>query len=321
MINIIDLNYSHNPYPLLSQNIIDLILENISKNKKTLLFLNRRWESNSLICKDCSNQIKCDFCDIWMVLHKYPLQKLICHHCHNEKEIPMTCPKCHSTNLNQVWVWIQKVEDNIRKIFKENEIIRLDSDKIHKEWISREDIKKAQIIISTESVNTISIDNLGLVWFLLLELEFLIPEYNIEEQIYDNISYNMKRWSDIAIQTYIPNSSFINILTEWNFKDFLMTSLKERKDFNYPPYKELVYVWVKSKSQEKVKDIIIKLKNKLEINNTENKKVIFYDKELFSKRASEYHQKIVIKWEDLQEFLSCIKFEVFRNKEINIEWK
>lgn len=320
MINIVDLNYSKNVFPLISQNLVDSIEKTIWDWKKTLLFLNKRWEASSLICKDCSSQIKCDFCDIWMTVHKYPKKMLICHLCSFEKNIPVSCPKCMSTNLAQVWVGIQKIEENITKLFHKFKILRLDSDKIKKEWINKDEIKTADLIIATEIINTINITNLGLVGILLLESEFLVSEYNIEEQIYDNIYYNIKRWSDILIQTYIPESNFLKLISEWNYKDFLNYTLAERKQFWYPPFKELAYIWVKSKSKERVKDIIVKLKNKLELENNW-KNTIFYDKEIFSKKASLFYQKIILKWDNLQDFLNTIKFEIFRNKEINIEWK
>ncbi|MDD2486822.1 MAG: hypothetical protein PHS92_00420 [Candidatus Gracilibacteria bacterium] len=320
MITTIDLNYSNNIFPLLSENIIEAVKNNISEGKKVLLFLNRRGEAHSIVCKNCSYQVKCDFCDIGMTIHKYPKPLLICHHCNAEKNIPMECPKCSSTNLINIGTGVQKIEENLKKTFNDTIITRLDSDKIHKEGILIDEIRNSQIIIATESINTISIDNLGLVCFLLLELEFLIPEYNIEEQVYDNITYNMKRGSEIMIQTYIPDSNFIKLIQEGNFKDFVTQSMNERKEFNYPPYKELVYIWVRSKSKEKMKDMIIKLYNKLEINNISSN-TIFYDKELFMKRNNEFHQKIVVKGDNLKEFLSCVKYEVFRNKEINLEWK
>lgn len=320
MITIIDLKYSKNPFPLISQNLINAIQKTLESGNKILLYLNKRWEASSLICKDCSNQIKCDNCDIGMNVHKYPNQKLICHHCSAEKIIPTSCPKCKWINLIQIWVWTQKIEDNIKKIFSSYSVTRLDSDKIIKEWISENEIKKSNIIIATEIINTIFIENLGLTWFLLFELEFLIPEYNIEEQIYNNVTYNIKRWSDILIQTYIPDSNILKLISEWNYKDFINYTLKERKEFNYPPYKDLVYVWVKDKNKDRIKDIIFKLKNKLDINN-KTWNIIYFDKDLFAKKANEFYQKIIIKWDNLEDFLSCIKNEIFRNREISVEWK
>lgn len=320
MINLIDLNHTKQEFPLFSYELIEEINKNLGKNKKIILFFNKRWEANSLICKDCNYQLRCPNCDISFTVHKYPENRLICHHCNNKINIPACCPNCDWTNLAQIWIWTQKIEDQIKKLFWKYKILRTDSDKKNKEWLCLEDIKNAQIIITTEFINSISLENVWLVAFLLIEQEFVIPEYDIEEQIFDNIYYNIKRWSDVIIQTYIPDSKIVKLIIEWNYKNFLVETLKERKTYNYPPYKELVYIWVKNKNLTRVKDIIFKLKNKLDLANNGNYE-IFFDKDIFSKKASEFQQKIVIKWNDLQEFLGTIKWEIFRNKEINVERK
>ncbi len=320
MITIINLNKSLFPYwQLITQNLIDNIKNKLKEKKQILLYLNKRWESGGLMCKDCNYQIKCKNCNVSMNIHKYPKNILLCHCCNFEDIIPIYCPKCNWTSLIQIWVWTQKIEDIIKTIFPKNNILRLDSDIINKEWFFKENIEIADIIIATETINTIFLNNLWLVWFLFFELELCIPEYDIEEHIYNNISYNIKRWSNIIIQTYNPKSEILKILTSWNFKDFMMYTLNERLKYSYPPYKELVYIWVKHKNKNKIQDIIFKLKNKLDIYN--NEKIIYFDKELFIKKAGYFFQKIIIKWENIENFLDCIKNEIFKNKEISIEWK
>ncbi|MDD4530713.1 MAG: hypothetical protein PHO80_04155 [Candidatus Gracilibacteria bacterium] len=320
MINLIDLNHTKQEFPLFSYELIEEINKNLGKNKKIILFFNKRGEANSLVCKDCNYQLRCPNCDISFTVHKYPENRLICHHCNNKIDIPAYCPNCDGANLTQIGIGTQKIEDQIKKLFGKYKILRTDSDKKNKEGLCLEDIKNAQIIITTEFINSISLENVGLVAFLLIEQEFVIPEYDIEEQIFDNIYYNIKRGSDVIIQTYIPDSKIVKLIIEGNYKNFLVETLKERKTYNYPPYKELVYIWVKNKNLTRVKDIIFKLKNKLDLANNGNYE-IFFDKDIFSKKASEFQQKIVIKGNDLQEFLGTIKGEIFRNKEINVERK
>lgn len=133
-----------------------------------------------------------------------------------------------------------------------------------------------------------------LVAFLLLESEIAVPEYDIEEKIYTNIAYNARKGSDIYIQTFTPKSDLIRNITEGNYRDFLVHTLAERKAFSYPPYKELVHIWVRDKSKDRIKDIIYKLKNKLEVLKNPDIE-LYFDKELFTKRNNEYGQKIVLK--------------------------
>lgn len=321
MLTIIDLNYSINPYPYISQELIDAISSTLLNNKRVLIFFNRRGDSNALICKDCSYQVKCENCDICMSVHKYPIKSLICHQCNNTIDIPNFCPVCKWSNLTQVWVWIQKMQDNLITIFKNHKINRLDSDKIKKEWIFIDDINFSDIVISTEVWNTISFDNLGLVVFPFFEVELIAWDYNIEEKLYTNISYNSKRWADVIIQTYTPKNRILKILSEWNYKDFLITTLEERKNFSYPPYTDLVYIWIKNKNKERITDIISKMVNKLFIMNENSDKIINFDKKLFTKKNWEFYQKIIIRWPDLQSFLEPVKLEIIRNREIELEWK
>lgn len=321
MITIIDLNYSHNPFPLLSQELIDWISRNLELDKKILIFLNRRWEAWTLICRDCSYQFKCSECDIAMSVHKYPRELLICNSCEKTEQIPSNCPNCRGANLQKIWVWTQKIEQYINGLFKDKKISRLDSDKIRKEWIDINDIKNSDIIIATEIVNTISFDNLWLVVFPLFEWELVIWDYDIEEKIYTNITQNIKRWSDVIIQTHIPKNQLLKTITEWNYKEFLVNSLEERKKFWYPPYNDLAHIYINWKDKVKLSEFSENFLNKLRSLYSSEKYSISYNKNSFSKKSWDYYQKIIIKWIRIEEFLKPLKMEIIRNRSINLEWK
>lgn len=265
MFTIIDLNYARCSLPFLSDELVEHMSETVAKGKKCLLFFNRRGSARTLLCKDCGHQFFCERCDLSMIVHTSPSPKLLCHHCSAESEMPHSCPKCHGSNLQSVGFGIQKIEENILRLFPDVRVARIDSDKKRSEGIQFQEIEAAQILLSTELGNTLAIDGIELVAFLLLESEIAVPEYDIEEKIYTNISYNSRKGSQIYIQTFAPKSDLIRNITEGNYRDFLVHTLAERKTFSYPPYKELVHIWVRDKNKERVKDIIYKLKNKLEL--------------------------------------------------------
>lgn len=321
MITIIDLNYSHNLFPLISEDMINGVESVIKENKKILVFLNRRWEAGTLICKDCSYQAKCGECDIAMSVHKYPSELLICNSCDRIEQIPIICPKCKWSNLQKIWVWTQKIEQYLNGIFKNKKISRLDSDKIKKEWINIEDIKSSDIIISTEIVNTISFDNLWLVVFPLFEWELVIWDYDIEEKIYNNIVQNIKRGADIIIQTYIPKNQLLKTITEWNYKEFLINSLEERKKFSYPPYNDLVHISISWRDKEKLAEFSENFLNKIKGFDLKWEYKINHNKSSFTKKSWDYCQKIVIKGNNIEEFLKPLRTEIIKNRNINLEWK
>lgn len=294
MFTIVDLNYARCPLPFLSDELIGKITETVEAGKKCLLFFNRRGSARTLICKDCGHQFLCERCDLAMIVHTSPIQRLLCHHCSIGSEMPHSCPKCHGNNLQSIGFGIQKVEESISKLFPDVKIARIDSDKKRTEGIQFQEIGEAQILLSTELGNTIAMEGIELVAFLLLESEIAVPEYDIEEKIYTNIVYNARKGSQIYIQTFAPKSDLIRNITEGNYRDFLIHTLAERKSFSYPPYKELVHIWVRDKNKERIKDIVYKLKNKLETLKTSDIE-LYFDKELFTKRNNEYGQKIVLK--------------------------
>lgn len=321
MITVLDLNHIPCKIPLISENVISSINTTLASQKRVLIFLNSRWQSKAIFCKDCGNIEKCEDCDISYSVQRYPFSSLICYQCGNTKELLNTCTKCNWTNLIWIGTGTQKVEENIQKLFKNNVIIRLDSDKIKKEWVNVSDIQNSDIIIATESINTVTFDNLWLVVFLLFENELIIPEYNIEEKIYANILINAKKWADVIIQTYCPQNELLKIITEGNYNDFLKYTLNERKSYNYPPFSDFAEILVSSNSKDRILDIMAKIYNKLEILNIDSNFQISYNKDIFNKKKWLFFQKILLKWKDLEGFLKNIKWEIIRNREVVIEWK
>lgn len=150
MFTIIDLNYAKCSLPFLSNELLEKISKTIVKEKKCLLFFNRRGSARTLICKDCGYQAICERCDLAMIVHTSPSHRLLCHHCSAESPIPHSCPKCHGSNLNSVGFGIQKIEENLAKLFPEVRIARIDSDKKRSEGMHFQEISEAQILLSTE---------------------------------------------------------------------------------------------------------------------------------------------------------------------------
>lgn len=158
MFTIIDLNYTRCSLPFLSNELLGKITETIANKKKCLLFFNRRGSARTLICKDCGYQAICEHCDLAMIVHTSPIHKLLCHHCSTESPLPPSCPKCHGNNLNSIGFGIQKIEENLTKLFPDLRIARIDSDKKRSEGLHFQEIQEAHILLSTEMGNTLSIE-------------------------------------------------------------------------------------------------------------------------------------------------------------------
>lgn len=325
-IYIVDLNKDKskkNNY--LSETLITKMQESFKNWKKTILYINKRWAYNMLVCKDCSNIEKCPACDIILSVHKNP-EKLICHHCWYSKEIPLSCEKCGSVNLEKVWVWTQQIEESIKKYFPWEIVFRMDSDNVKNIWekkLALENLKNSKIIIWTKMITTwFDFRDIWVIWIILLEQELQIPKYDTEEKIYSNIKQLIWRWgrvwseTDVIIQTFAPNNEMIKNLINLNYKEFLKKTLEERKIFNYPPFCELVTLRYKNVNSWNALDFMTNLKEKLD-------KFNFWEYEIIKnpntfKRNNQYFAQIIIKWNDVRKILENIKKEIFSDKDLAV---
>lgn len=202
-----------------------------------------------------------------MVVHTSPQKRLICHHCNAVQAFPLICDKCGGTNLLAINAGTQNIETSLKKHFPPANIFRLDSDKEKETGIYKQELEDANIIVGTSLSNNIPLQNIAVTAFLCIETEFSNSEYDTEERIYNTVLLHQNKGEDVVLQTYLPNLPIVRHLSEGNFKSFLQHTLAERKQFGYPPYGELVYVWVENERLENVKDTIFKLVNKLQIAN------------------------------------------------------
>ncbi len=322
IINISQDNSKINHY--LSNTLLNNIQKTLENKSKVILYLNRRWQFSSLICKDCSMIYKCKFCDISLSVHKFP-QKLLCHTCNYEKEVPIKCEKCNWKNLEKIWVWTQQIEESLVKIFPDKNIYRFDIDSLkNKTWKNEalENLNKADIIIWTKMITTgFDFKNIWLIGVVLLEQGLSIPKYDAEENLYFNIKQLIGRWerrgekTDIFIQTFIPQNETVKSIWENNYKEFFKRTLKERKQFNYPPFCEIATLEYRDRNKNKAEEFIKRLKNKLDIENPKKQfEIILFPEP--QKKYNSYHYKILIKWKKIRKFLQTIKPEIMRNSNL-----
>lgn len=309
----------------LSETLLTKIKENIALKKKSLLYLNKRWEYNLLICQDCQHLYKCPACDIALWVHTSPPQ-LLCHHCGYHQELPLSCEKCQSTHLKKIWVGTQQIESSLEKLFPEAKLFRIDSDSTSNLTQKRETLEKlsaSDIIIGTKMITTwFDFADIWVIGVVLLEQELQVPKYDTEEKIYSNIKQLIGRWwrsgtdTDIVIQTNIPNNQIIESIVEGNYKDFFKKILSDRKIFWYPPYCEMAVLRYKDKDKTNCKNFIDEMffaLKKFENPNIEITKV-----ETLYKRDHQYFWKIILKGENIRDFLQNIKKDILKNKDLAV---
>ncbi|MDD2907972.1 MAG: hypothetical protein PHH98_04995 [Candidatus Gracilibacteria bacterium] len=306
----------------LSNTLLKEIDNSIQNSKKVILYLNKRGEYSSLICAKCSHLYKCENCDNSLSIHG---DNMICHICNFSQKIPEKCTNCKSIELQKVGVGTIQIENILRETYKDINIFRLDTDVVKnkkEKELALEMLKKAQIIIGTKMITTgFNFEGVGLIGVLLLEQELQIPKYNTTEKVYSNIKQLLGRGGRVGeetkfiIQTFISENQIVKDIVYDNYKEFFIKSLNERKIFNYPPFCELATIEYRNTNPEKGLKQIKKIKEKLDLNNLDIKINIVQNPN-YTKKYNQFYYKIIIKGDNLKEFLNCIKTDIFKDSNL-----
>jgi primosomal protein N' (replication factor Y) len=111
-VELVDLN-RHGPGPsgsrLLSLRLHRAIEDNLKQGGQTILFLNRRGFSPSLICEGCGAISECPHCSVALTLHRSGGPQLRCHYCDHSEAVPEQCKSCGSGSFVEEGVGTEKV--------------------------------------------------------------------------------------------------------------------------------------------------------------------------------------------------------------------
>ncbi|MFL6538406.1 MAG: primosomal protein N', partial [Chthoniobacterales bacterium] len=84
--------------PILSSKLREAITARLEKREQTILFLNRRGFSTSLVCSNCGEARDCPNCSVALTFHRNAA-RLSCHLCGHTAAVPKKCPECHQDAL------------------------------------------------------------------------------------------------------------------------------------------------------------------------------------------------------------------------------
>ncbi|PSO44004.1 MAG: primosomal protein N' [Parcubacteria group bacterium QH_9_35_7] len=234
-----------------------------NSNKDSFVFINRLGYSRVIGCVECGYTANCEQCDLSFVYHKEK-NKLKCHYCNREQSVPRACPNCETQVVEHRGAGVERVEEKIKEIVNNKEIIRIDS--------KQEEIKLSsenKIIIGTEkALKYINWERTDLFLFINIDSQLRFPEFQTSEQVWQliqEIQYYRAENSRFYIQSIKPDQLVLKSLKQPD--RFYRMDLNSRRNLNYPPYKFLTRIFYGDKSEQKTiqeaKNLYSKLSEKL----------------------------------------------------------
>ncbi len=253
------------------------IKDALDRKEQVMLFLNRRGHSGFVSCRQCGLVLKCSHCDISYTYHAYN-NELVCHYCNERKPMVDHCPACGSKYIKSFGIGTQKVEKQIKELFPEARVLRMDFDTTsgkhgHEAIIEPFKNHKADILVGTQMIaKGHHFDKVSLVGVLAADLSLHVNDFRASERTYQLLAQVVGRTgrSDTKglgiIQTYSPDHYSIQGAIGQDYKAFYRKEIAYRRLMGYPPFGQILVVLLSGTSEKElirgsyeVKDMIEKM--------------------------------------------------------------
>lgn len=243
-----------------SPRLLTVVKEALARGEQAILFQNRRGFAPMLECKVCGWVPKCDNCDVSLTLHK-TTNSLTCHYCGFTYPVPKECPNCGNTDLHGRGYGTEKIEDIISEILPEARIARMDLDttrtrSAYERIISDFSQGKTNLLIGTQMISKgLDFDKVSVVGILNADSMLNYPDFRAYEQAFMMMSQvsgragRKGRQGLVILQTKSRELPLIGQVMNNDCRGFYSDLFAERRDFRYPPYYHLIYIYVKHRHE------------------------------------------------------------------------
>ena len=225
---------------------------NFRQGEQTILYLNRRGASHTVLCPICSHVPQCPRCSVSLTYHSAN-HRLMCHYCGYSEPATGECPECGST-YRQVGTGTQKVEEELRQLWPWIETIRMDADTVsatnpHDKILSRFQTEKIPVLIGTQMVTKgLNFPNVTLVGVLDGDGSLYTDDFRAAENTFSKITQVIGRAGRgeqkgrAVIQTMTPENQVLLQAASQDYDAFYETELPLRQMRGCPPFADVFQV-------------------------------------------------------------------------------
>lgn len=241
--------------------LLQKIREALENREQVILFQNRRGFAPMIECRTCGWVPKCRNCDVSLTYHK-GLNQLTCHYCGCTYPVPRSCPACGGVELVNRGFGTEKVEDDIKAIFPEARVARMDLDttrtrSAYERIISDFQNGKTDILIGTQMVSKgLDFDRVSVVGVLNADSMLNYPDFRSYERAFQLMAQVAGRAGRkngqglVVLQTKSPDLPLIREVMDNDYLRMYREQMEEREMFRYPPFYRLVYVYLKHRKED-----------------------------------------------------------------------
>lgn len=247
----------------LSERLVRAIGERLDRQEQTILFLNRRGYSSSLICVKCGFVVQCPDCSVALTYHRRP-ERMLCHLCGYAAPAPSVCPDCADPRIRYAGTGTEKIEEVVSHIFPKARVVRMDSDTMsrrrsYEETLSAFRARRIDILVGTQMIaKGLDFPNVTLVGVINADLALHLPDFRASERVFQLLTQVAGRAGRgdspgaVFVQSFTPHHAAVQFAKTHDVDGFAEQEMACRREVGYPPFARAILISFRGESQHAV---------------------------------------------------------------------
>jgi len=264
-VEVTDMTADKKEFRIFGESMNALIKKSKEQNERMIILVGRKGLSPQTLCGDCQKSVLCHKCGAPVVLYPSPNNPektfFMCHHCGERRSSSEVCAYCGSWNLKTVGIGIDLVQKNLKEMYPDVTVFKLDRESCPKESKAKEvadNFMKSPgtILLCTEMALRFiheKIENVGIV---SMDSLLSMPDFRAQERLfYTILTLRSQASHGMVIQTRQASLPVFEYSSKGNILEFYRAEIEARKATGFPPFSTLIKVTIKGKKNEIVEEM------------------------------------------------------------------
>ena len=212
---------------------------------------------------------------------------------------------CGSEELDTKGFGTEQVETELKTLFPETKVARMDSDTTRGKYgfekiITAFEQGETDILVGTQMLTKgLDFRNVTLVGILHADSMLNIPDFRAHERSFQLIQQvsgragRTQKRGKVLIQTYNPYHQILQQVSQNNYEAMYTEQLEERHIYKYPPFCRLIKITLKHRDFQKIEEASVWMGQALK--NIFNEQILGPEPPPVSRIRNEYYRNILIK--------------------------
>jgi primosomal protein N' (replication factor Y) len=245
----------HGKNKVISQTLQEELERCMHRGEQAIVLLNRRGYARALLCRSCGHVFACPDCSISMTYHQQE-NRLICHYCGQEKEVPSACIHCRGPYIYYAGMGTEQLEKLLRSLLPDARIARLDRDTTRRRGMLRSTLfnfaaRKLDMLVGTQMLaKGHDFPHVTMVGVVAADAGLSFPDFRSAERTFQLLTQVAGRAGRgvapgrVVIQSFHPENYALQYARKQDYLGFYKQEIDFRRLMGYPPFQSLIQILV-----------------------------------------------------------------------------